>query len=50
MKAGDRGCFDKFYLTNSIPTVTDVLPKDDVFEILDLKQKIINDIDIYSSN
>ena len=22
MKSGDRGCFDRFYLTNSIPTVT----------------------------
>jgi phosphoribosylpyrophosphate synthetase len=49
MKAGDRGCFDKFFLTNSIPTVTDVLPKDDVFEVLDLQHKIIQDIDEYSS-
>lgn len=49
MKAGDRGCFEKFFLTNSIPTVTDLLPKDDVFEVLDLKQKIIDDLDKYSS-
>lgn len=25
MKSGDRGCFDRFYLTNSIPTVTHYL-------------------------
>ena len=48
MKAGDRGCFDKFYLTNSIPTVTDALPTDDVFEVLDLKAKIVEDLDMYS--
>lgn len=47
MKAGDRGCFDKFFLTNSIPTVTDVLPKDDVFEVFDLTDKIINDLDSF---
>jgi ribose-phosphate pyrophosphokinase len=49
MKAGDRGCFEKFYLTNSIPTVTDELPTNDVFEVIDLKEKIIYDIDQYSS-
>eukprot|EP01038_Epipyxis_sp_PR26KG_P008996 gene8996-12136_t len=48
MKSGDRGCFDKFFLTNSIPTVTNQLPTNDVFEILDLKQKIIDDLDAYS--
>jgi ribose-phosphate pyrophosphokinase len=48
MKAGDRGCFTRFYLTNSIPTVTDVLPKDDVFVVLDLAQKIVEDLDEYS--
>jgi ribose-phosphate pyrophosphokinase len=48
MKNGDRGCFHKFYLTNSIPTVTDVLPKDDVFVVLDLAQKIVDDLDQYS--
>lgn len=50
MKAGDRGCFEKFYLTNSIPTVTDMLPKDDVFEVLELEEKIVADIDAYSYN
>jgi phosphoribosylpyrophosphate synthetase len=48
MKAGDRGCFDKFFLTNSIPTVTDVLPTDDVFEVFDLSTKIVDDLDAYS--
>ena len=65
MKSGDRGCFDRFYLTNSIPTVTpyvthslaythllpqvtDSLPRDDVFVILDLVDKIVTDLDKYS--
>lgn len=48
MKAGDRGCFEKFFLTNSIPSITDALPKDDVFEVLDLKSKIVADLDKYS--
>jgi ribose-phosphate pyrophosphokinase len=48
MKAGDRGCFDRFYLTNSIPTVTDTLPRDDVFVILDLVDTIVTDLDKYS--
>jgi len=47
---GDRACFDKFWVTNSIPTVTDVLPKDDVFEVLKLTQQIIDDLDLYSSS
>ncbi len=49
LKSGDRGCFEKFYLTNSIPTVVNRIPKDDVFEILDLSLKIVNDLDKYSS-
>ena len=48
LKNGDRGCFKKFYLTNSIPTVTNVIPKDDVFVVIDLAQKIIDDLDSYS--
>jgi phosphoribosylpyrophosphate synthetase len=48
MRNGDRGCFDRFYLTDSIPTVTDVMPKDDCFVILDLKEKIVEDLDKYS--
>ena len=48
LKSGDRNCFEKFYLTNSIPTVTDILPKDDVYVILDLTKKIVEDLDQYS--
>jgi ribose-phosphate pyrophosphokinase len=48
-RGGDRACFDKFWVTNSIPTVTDSLPvKDGVFEVLDLMDLIICDLDHYS--
>ena len=47
---GDRACFDKFWVTNSIPTVTDMLPvTDGIFEVLDLMNLIINDLDHFSS-
>lgn len=47
---GDRACFDKFWVTNSIPTVTDKLPvTDGIFEVLDLMNLIINDLDHFSS-
>lgn len=47
---GDRACFDKFWVTNSIPTVTDELPVEDgIFEVLDLMNLIINDLDHFSS-
>ena len=47
---GDRACFDKFWVTNSIPTVTEKLPVDDgIFEVLDLMDLIINDLDHFSS-
>ena len=50
-KGGDRDCFDKFWTTNSIPTVTDSLPVEDgVFEVLDLMELIISDLDHYSTN
>lgn len=48
MRNGDRNCFTKFYLTNSIPTTTINLPLNDVFVVFDLAEKIINDIDGYS--
>lgn len=49
-KGGDRACFDKFWVTNSIPTVTDKLPVGDgIFEVLDLMELIINDLDHFSS-
>lgn len=50
-KGGDRNCFDKFWVTNSMPTVTDKLPLEDgVFEVLDLIDLIIYDLDHYSAN
>ena len=50
-KGGDRACFDKFWVTNSIPTVTDQLPVEDgIFEVLDLMDLIIDDLDHYSSS
>jgi phosphoribosylpyrophosphate synthetase len=50
-KGGDRACFDKFWVTNSIPTVTEKLPVENgVFEVLDLMELIINDIDHFSAN
>jgi len=49
-KGGERACFDKFWVTNSIPTVTYKLPTEDgVFEVLDLTDLIINDLDHFSS-
>ena len=49
-KGGDRDCFDTFWVTNSIPTVTDKLPvQDGVFEVLDLMDLIINDLDHFST-
>jgi phosphoribosylpyrophosphate synthetase len=49
-KGGDRACFDKFWVTNSIPTVTGNLPVEDgVFEVLDLMDLVISDLDHFSS-
>jgi phosphoribosylpyrophosphate synthetase len=45
---GERACFEKFFVTNSIPTVVQKLPTQDVFEVLDLRDKIIEDLDRYS--
>jgi len=36
--------FDTFFITNSNPTVTDRLPKDDCFKVLDLFDVITNDL------
>lgn len=48
LRKGDRACFNNFYITNSIPTVTKMIPVDDVFVVLDLAEKVINDLDMYS--
>ena len=48
---GDRCCFDKFWVTNSIPTVTEKLPTEDgIFEVMDLLDLIVHDLDHFSSN
>ena len=50
-KGGDRACFDTFWVTNSIPSVTKCLPveKGGIFEVLDLMDIVIDDLDHYSS-
>ena len=40
-KGGDRAFFRKFWVTNSNPSVTRKLPRDDCFEILDLVDVVL---------
>ncbi|CAM9850376.1 unnamed protein product [Ascophyllum nodosum] len=49
LRGGDRAVFDKFMVTNSIPTTTDRLPRDDVYVVLDLVDRIKDDLDLHSS-
>ena len=50
-KGGDRDCFRKFWVTDSIPTITSQLPvHDGVFEVLEMMELIVNDLDHYGSN
>jgi len=42
---GDRAEFNKFWITNSIPTVVNQLPLDSCFEVLDLMLLIRKDLD-----
>ena len=49
MAGGDRDIFRRFWLSNSIPTTTSQLPEDDCFEVVDLMEKIISDLDSFSS-
>ena len=44
-RGGDRAVFHKFYVTNSISAVTEQLPKDDCFEVLDITEQIVADLD-----
>jgi phosphoribosylpyrophosphate synthetase len=48
LSTGNRHLFGRFFVTNSIPTVTDNIPTNDVFEILDLSHNIVSDIDKFS--
>jgi len=43
-RGGDRAIFDTFYVTNSIPTTTSKLPGDGVFEIIDITDRVIEDL------
>lgn len=45
-KGGSKAIFQKFFLTNSYPVSND-LPHDDCFEILDLTPQIVKDLDSY---
>ena len=44
-RGGDRDVFETFYTTNSIPTTTDKLPNDDVFNVLDITPIVLQDLD-----
>lgn len=48
-QGGDRCVFERFLVTNSIPTTTDKLPRDDVYVVLDLVSRIKEDLDLHSS-
>ena len=41
---GNMAVFETFWVTNSIPSVTNRLPKDSCFEVLDLMPQIVNDL------
>lgn len=45
---GRRAIFEKIWVTNSIPTTTNELPPNDVFEVLDLTPAILKDLDTFS--
>lgn len=45
LRGASKDVFDKFWLTNSIPTVTSMIPTSDVFEILDLLPQVMRDVD-----
>jgi len=45
---GDRNVFKKFWVTNSVPTVSGTLPvKNVVFEVLDIMDTMVNDLDAF---
>ena len=51
IEGGDRACFDRFFITNSCPTVVKKLKESNtaIFTILDLTQKIIEDLDNFTN-
>lgn len=50
LRGGARAVFDKFYVTNSIPSVVSAIPTNDVFEVLDLLPLMVKDLDSLSGN
>lgn len=46
-KGADRNCFDRFYMSNSIPSSVQKLPKNDIFHVIDISQKIVEDLDAF---
>mmetsp|Transcript_8665 Transcript_8665/g.21345 ORF Transcript_8665/g.21345 Transcript_8665/m.21345 type:complete len:490 (+) Transcript_8665:171-1640(+) len=43
-KGGDRAIFENFFVTNTNPQVTDQLPENECFEVLDIKELVIKDL------
>lgn len=43
-RGGDRAIFERFFITNSIPKTANVLPTDDVFQVLDLTPQLLEDL------
>ncbi len=46
-KNGNRAIFEKFRVTNSIPTSVKDLPNDNAFEVVDLLPQILANLDTY---
>ena len=44
-RPGKYFIFDKFWVTNSVPTSTVHMPRDDVFEVLDMLPQFLSDLD-----
>jgi len=44
LKDGDRSIFDKFFVTNSNPTVIADIPEGDCFEVLDMTDLVVKDL------
>jgi hypothetical protein len=43
-RGGDRAIFERFWITNSIPTTTDALPADDVFSVIGIMPAVMADL------
>jgi phosphoribosylpyrophosphate synthetase len=43
-RGGDRAIFERFWITNSIPTTTDALPDNDVFAVIDIMPAVMADL------